>query len=149
MLGPLTWNGYICSHMSTQILDGQPLIGVLCSVVALTVVCWLIRGRFSCASSLPLPPGPKPLPVVGNLFDIPTRRLGASFRSISEKHGTESSPTALQQQCVLTSVAGDVAYLSTFGQPMIVLGSYDAACALLEDRSANTSDRQHSVMAEL
>ena len=47
------------------------------------------------------------------------------------------------------SATGDVAFLSALGQSMIVVGSYTAACALLEDRSANTSDRQHSVMADL
>ncbi|KAM5533378.1 hypothetical protein V8D89_012928 [Ganoderma adspersum] len=115
--------------MLTQLLDGQ-LFGVLCSGVALTVLWKFVRSGSSPASALPLPPGPKPLPVVGNLFDIPTRRLGASFRGINERYG-------------------DVAHLSALGQSMIVLGSYAAACVLLEDRSANTSDRQRSVMAEL
>ncbi|KAI0357869.1 CyP450 monooxygenase [Trametes cingulata] len=41
---------------------------------------------------------------------------------------------------------GDVLYLDAFGQPMIILGSHEAANELLEKRSANYSDRMPSVM---
>ena len=40
-------------------------------------------------------------------------------------------------------------YFDLFGQPMIVLNSYDAAVDLLDTRSLNTSDRPRIVMAEL
>ncbi|KAI0350838.1 O-methylsterigmatocystin oxidoreductase [Trametes cingulata] len=36
-----------------------------------------------------------------------------------------------------------------FGQPMLILNSYNAAIALLEGRSANNSDRPRLIMAEL
>lgn len=78
------------------------LLGVLCSGVALTVLWRLVRSGSSSASALPLPPGPKPLPVVGNLFDIPTRRLGASFQSINEKYGMPSPTKHRRQDDVLT-----------------------------------------------
>ena len=44
---------------------------------------------------------------------------------------------------------GDVVYFDVFGQPMVVINTYDAAVALLEARSANTSDRPRIVMADL
>ncbi|EJF57391.1 hypothetical protein DICSQDRAFT_35162, partial [Dichomitus squalens LYAD-421 SS1] len=44
---------------------------------------------------------------------------------------------------------GDVVYLDVFGQPTIIIDSYDAAVAILEKRSSNTSDRPHFVMGEL
>ena len=34
-----------------------------------------------------LPPGPKPLPILGNLFDMPTKNLGPSFNALTEKYG--------------------------------------------------------------
>ncbi len=40
-------------------------------------------------------------------------------------------------------------YMNTFGRPMIVIDSYDAAVALLDSRSINTSERPGLVMAEL
>ena len=48
-----------------------------------------------------------------------------------------------------TSGIGEIVYLDVFGQPTIIIDSYDAAIALLESRSANTSDRPRFVMAEL
>lgn len=44
---------------------------------------------------------------------------------------------------------GDVVYLDILGQPMVVVNSFEAALTILESRSANTSDRPQSPMAEL
>ena len=40
-------------------------------------------------------------------------------------------------------------YLNVLGKPMIVINSYDAAVELLENKSANNSDRPPMVMAQL
>ncbi|KAH9926310.1 cytochrome P450 [Epithele typhae] len=74
-----------------------------------------------------LPPGPHPLPIIGNALDFPKSHLGREFRDISLKHG-------------------DVSYLKVLGQSIIVIGSYEAACEILEKRSANYSNRPESVM---
>ncbi|KAI0739060.1 cytochrome P450 [Daedaleopsis nitida] len=79
---------------------------------------------------LPLPPGPAPWPIIGNLLDVPNRDLGANYAKISEKYG-------------------NIARLSVFGSSIIVLGSYEAACSLLERRSGTTSDRQAPIMAHM
>ncbi|RPD64505.1 cytochrome P450 [Lentinus tigrinus ALCF2SS1-7] len=77
-----------------------------------------------------LPPGPRPLPVVGNVLDFPRKHLGREFRGLSLQYG-------------------DVVYLRVLGQSVVILGSYEAACELMEKRSANYSDRPHSVMVNL
>ena len=46
-------------------------------------------------------------------------------------------------------LTGEIVYLEVFGQPTVLIDSYDAAVAILETRSANTSDRPRFVMAEL
>ncbi|KAI0822975.1 O-methylsterigmatocystin oxidoreductase [Trametes gibbosa] len=61
---------------------------------------------------------------------MPTKRLAPALRDLGSKYG-------------------ELTYMSTLGQPMIILNSYDAAIKLLEGRSANTSDRPRMVMAEL
>ena len=48
-----------------------------------------------------------------------------------------------------TTVPGDIVYLTVFGQPILLLGSYRAAHELLEKRSANYSDRPQSMMVKL
>ncbi|KAL1937769.1 hypothetical protein VTO73DRAFT_12922 [Trametes versicolor] len=77
-----------------------------------------------------LPPGPKPLPVFGNAFDMPMRNLAVSFRELSDKYG-------------------DIVYMNVIGQPIIILGTYQAVHELLEVRSSISSDRTQAPMADL
>ncbi|KAI1790103.1 CyP450 monooxygenase [Ganoderma leucocontextum] len=79
---------------------------------------------------LPLPPGPHPLPVIGNLFDISKTFSAREYRELSNKYG-------------------DVVHLSALGQRIIVLGSLEAANELLDKRSAKYSGKPYSVMSEL
>ncbi|TFK85641.1 CyP450 monooxygenase [Polyporus arcularius HHB13444] len=96
----------------------------------ITVVAFLFLRRLQRRSSLPLPPGPRRLPILGNALDVPTKDIPGAFRAMSEKYG-------------------DVVYLDVVGQPMILLGSHEAATDLLEKRSANYSDRTPSPMVEI
>ncbi|KAH9886458.1 O-methylsterigmatocystin oxidoreductase [Cubamyces lactineus] len=100
------------------------------ALLASVVIYSMWRQRKCPSSSLPLPPGPKPLPIIGNLLDMPTKRLGPALRELGAKYG-------------------DVTYLDMFGQPMLIINTYEAAVGLLESRSSNTSDRPSFVMAEL
>lgn len=38
-------------------------------------------------SSTHFPPGPSPLPIVGNIFDFPKQHLGREFATLSKKFG--------------------------------------------------------------
>ena len=40
------------------------------------------------AASSPLPPGPKPFPIIGNALDIPGSMPWKAFRDLSKKYGT-------------------------------------------------------------
>ncbi|GKU06996.1 o-methylsterigmatocystin oxidoreductase [Fusarium langsethiae] len=75
-------------------------------------------------TGLPLPPGPKPLPVIGNLFDLPP--AGTAEYKHWAKH---------------KELYGPISSLNILGQPMIVLNSPDAMHELLEKRSTKTSSR--------
>ncbi|KAI0657965.1 cytochrome P450 [Cubamyces menziesii] len=95
---------------------------------AVYIIWQALRSRRS--THPPLPPGPRPLPLLGNALDFPRKHLGRDFRHLSERYG-------------------DVVYLKVLGQSVILVGSYEVACELLEKRSLNYSGRPQSVMVNL
>ncbi|KAI9061840.1 cytochrome P450 [Trametes sanguinea] len=79
-----------------------------------------------------LPPGPRRLPLVGNIFDVP-----------------KGGPNAVNAYRELAAKYGDVVVLNRYGQILLVLSSATAVMDLLEKRSAIYSDRTASPLVEL
>uniref|UniRef100_A0A8H7XX85 Cytochrome P450 n=1 Tax=Psilocybe cubensis TaxID=181762 RepID=A0A8H7XX85_PSICU len=79
-------------------------------------------------SHLPLPPGPPRKPIVGNLFNMPSRPEWQDYHKISQEHNT------------------DIIYLNVVGTNIVVLDTHDAAMELLERRSSKYSSRAHLPM---
>ncbi|GJE88567.1 cytochrome P450 [Phanerochaete sordida] len=75
------------------------------------------------------PPGPRGLPFVGNVLDVP--RDGPGWLTYARWSREYES---------------DVIYMSLLGTPVIVLNSIKAATELFEKRSSIYSDRQRTVM---
>ncbi|KAJ3563160.1 hypothetical protein NP233_g9121 [Leucocoprinus birnbaumii] len=67
---------------------------------------------------MPLPPGPRKWPIIGNLLDVPTEKEWLTFAKW-----------------------GDLVSISIFGRRMIIVGSSEVAIELLEKRGASYSDR--------
>ncbi|KAJ7251364.1 hypothetical protein C8J57DRAFT_673553 [Mycena rebaudengoi] len=80
------------------------------------------------SSHLPLPPGPKKLPLVGNLFGLPSKFEWETYAKWSKELGS------------------DIIHLSVAGKSIIILSSVDAVFDLLDQRSAIYSDRPRSIM---
>ncbi|KAJ6779202.1 cytochrome P450 [Mycena vulgaris] len=79
--------------------------------------------RIRKAKKPPLPPGPRRLPFVGNILDIPSRNIWLKFAQLGDIW------------------AGDISSLTVFGQTMVIVNSLDVAEDLLDARGANFSDR--------
>lgn len=79
-------------------------------------------------SPAPLPPGPKPLPFLGNLFDIPTIKPWLTYANWGKKFG-------------------DIIHIQIFGQHIILLNSVEAAVEILDKKSVKFSDRPVLPMA--
>ncbi|CAJ2501106.1 Uu.00g039590.m01.CDS01 [Anthostomella pinea] len=99
---------------------GLMIIG---AVLISRLLIFLVRG-----SSQRLPPGPKPLPIIGNLRQLPKSLQWLHFYHWSKKYGP-------------------IMHLSVAGQPLIILSTNQAAQDLLGRRSAQYSDRSRMVMA--
>ncbi|KAH9888090.1 CyP450 monooxygenase [Cubamyces lactineus] len=75
-----------------------------------------------------LPPGPRGLPLLGNIYDIPQTAPWVTYRDLKATYG-------------------DVICVRLLGHPVIVLNSLTAVNELLEKRSAIYSDRPVSVVS--
>lgn len=91
-------------------------------VLLLTGVWYHFWRRIRAPHGTTLPPGPKGLPILGNLFDIPRERSWLTYADWA-------------------STLGDVLYMEIFGNPLIILNSAKAATELFEKRSGNYADR--------
>ena len=111
--------------------------------VLLFVYLW--KTVFEAKRRLPLPPGPPPLPVLGNLLDIPRTAPWVGYRDMCKKYGTYS-PGAWPINGALHSLAsgitaGNLISIGALGQTIIIIGDARTAVDLLEKRSVNYADR--------
>ncbi|EIN05560.1 cytochrome P450 [Punctularia strigosozonata HHB-11173 SS5] len=98
------------------------------AVIPLTGTClylgWqYLRRRLANPHGLPLPPGPsRRIPWVGNASDMPTGHPWLKYDEWTKEYG-------------------DVVYLESFGQGIVILGSLEACVDIFDRRSSNFSDR--------
>ncbi|KAJ3804446.1 cytochrome P450 [Lentinula lateritia] len=75
-----------------------------------------------------LPPGPRGLPIIGNLLQIPSSRQWLTFSDWSKKYGP-------------------IFYLNIAGQHTVILGTHKAAMDLLDKRANIYSGRAQNIVA--
>lgn len=95
---------------------------------AIVCVLLLAKSIWTRSTRLPLPPGPKPLPLIGNLHQVPKSLQWFHFYHWSRQYGP-------------------VMHLSMAGQPLVLLSTNQTAQDLLSRRSAQYSDRPRMVMS--
>ncbi|KAI0316472.1 cytochrome P450 [Amylostereum chailletii] len=104
---------------------------ILHLVDALAALLLVIIARSFRASQLfarrrrghPLPPGPRPLPLLGNFLDVPKKHGWATFREWGKQYSS------------------DIVYVEMMGQTIVVLNTPKAINDLFDKRSSIYSDR--------
>ncbi|KAF9238508.1 cytochrome P450 [Melanogaster broomeanus] len=81
-------------------------------------------------NGLPLPPGPKGLPLIGNVFDLNITEPWLSYEQWGKQYG-------------------DIVYSTVLGQEFIIINSAKLAHELLDQRSAIYSNRPYVSMNQL
>ncbi|KAH8832224.1 cytochrome P450 [Flagelloscypha sp. PMI_526] len=97
------------------------------TLCAVAVLSFLLYSRFRKRRPGPLPPGPRGLPLIGNVFDMPATKSWETFAKWGQKYGPICSVTVL-------------------GQPIVIINKLNTAIDLLERRSAIFSERPRLVM---
>ncbi|KAJ7483512.1 cytochrome P450 [Mycena latifolia] len=92
------------------------------SILGLIILVYAVRWNRN-RSQLPLPPGPKKLPLLGNLFDMPLDHMWETYRNWSKEFDS------------------DIIHLDVAGTSIVVLSSVEAVRDLFEKRSSLYSDR--------
>jgi hypothetical protein len=109
---------------------------------------FVLRRFLSRSSRLPLPPGPKGYPIIGNILEIGQQEQPwVVYSDIAKEYGTPRLP-------IVTSTvsyefeyhSGDMFMLKSLGTNVLVLSSHKVANELLEQRSTIYSGRPYLPM---
>ena len=133
----LSWPG-VRSDRMTDLLVVAPLIGF---------IIWLItRLALKALRNTNLPPGPKGLPILGDLLHIGDQDWLASPQRRDE-YGDNTHISNASTNNLLTFLPGEMMYVSALGQGVLVINSQRVAIDLLEKRSTIYSDRPRFISA--
>ncbi|KAI0317969.1 cytochrome P450 [Amylostereum chailletii] len=121
------------------ILSTKTIPQVMTSIFSLSPLDWLALLAFVGAATwyishrsrrFPTPPGPRPLPLVGNLFDIPKNNPWATYANWSKKYG-------------------DIVSVRVPGQTVVIVSSVKAVKDIFDRRGAVYSERPRLPILEM
>ncbi|KZT24415.1 cytochrome P450 [Neolentinus lepideus HHB14362 ss-1] len=100
---------------------------VLAAGAFILISAWVVCYHSDRSVKPSLPPGPKGLPLIGNLFDLPPGPQWLIFDKWLKQYG-------------------DIVQINILGQPIIILGSVRAVSAIFEKNSSIHSSRKGMTM---
>ncbi|KZT02017.1 cytochrome P450 [Laetiporus sulphureus 93-53] len=93
-------------------------------LLPLCAIAWLCLSK----RRLTVPPGPTPLPIIGNTFHMPRKNIAESLALLSKTYS-------------------DIIYMNVLGRELVILNSAEAVLELFDQRGAIYSDRPRTIMA--
>lgn len=125
-------------------MDGSLLPSGLATLAGLGLLTWVLIKNSQ--PRLPYPPGPTPLPFIGNILNIPHEKEWLVYQEWAKAYGLFSPQLTIMYVQRLTYFLGDVMHVEALGQHIIVLNSAKGANELFERRSTIYSSRPNAVM---
>ncbi|KAH8666067.1 cytochrome P450 [Ilyonectria robusta] len=107
----------------------SPIVSLGIGLAALFIVNTILS-KSKNANSHPLPPGPKGLPLVGNLSDLPKPGVLEAHHWLKHKE-----------------LYGPISSVTVMGQTLVIVNDADLAFELLEKRSVKHSSRPRQIFA--
>jgi hypothetical protein len=108
-------------------LTSPLVLSVLFGILTAYTITRFVRSK----PKIPLPPGPKGIPFLGNVNDMP------------KDDGSLGSDHWLKHK----DLYGPISSVTVLGQTMIIINNASIALEMLRDRSAKHSDRPHQVFS--
>ena len=101
-------------------------------------------------SSLPLPPGPKKHPLLGNLLDLPTSHQWRKYVEWGKQFSMLPLAFHLPKMLIeLTAIDSNIIHAYAAGTNLIIVNSFDVATELGDKRSAIYSSRWVSIILQI
>jgi hypothetical protein len=115
------------ANLSTTTWSNKSIAAAVGGSLFLLYLFFNRRRRVSPHARLPLPPGPKPVPILGNAPQFPQGRWYETFSEWSKTYG-------------------DMIYMNVLGTKMVIVNGLDVARDLLEKRGQTYSNRPEDGM---
>lgn len=99
--------------------------------------------RFVNGKKKRLPPGPKGLPLLGNIFDLPQEgsRDWEYWATFKDRYGDiEAEPLTLIYKL---TVAGPISSVTVLGTTIVLLQDFASAFEILERKCGSSAERPH------
>lgn len=96
----------------------------------------------------PYPPGPKPMPIVGNLFDLQIKEPGPEYAEWSKKYQSRSYFFCSVCMSWLELIGG-ICFATAFGNNILVVNTHADADELFEKRAKIYSSKPQIPIAKL
>ena len=90
---------------------------------------------------LPHPPGPKGLPLVGNIRDVPSKNAWLTYARWSIDYGKPGLQSVLAMTNSRRYIGSDLIRMNILGNNVVIVNSAEAAEDLLDKKGAIYSDR--------
>lgn len=116
----------------------------------MVILGWYLVMKLLPRRRLVLPPGPNPLPFIGNMLDLASKEPWLRVSRWAQKFGmcglTTWHKACLSDRYFCVCNAGDICYLHILGQHIVFINRVEIASELLEKRGAIYSGKPRLIM---